>query len=242
MLRLVSLMLIVSVAGCFAPAVKRCPDCVVLDGYHVDLPRLKPATTRLFVLAPGLLGYGWEWEAPVRQLRATPHADFVVFAFDPWGSLDRAARELRGVIANAVANAPPSVREVIVVAHSAAGLIAARALAGLEPPPRALTLVTIGTPFAGMHICPCSETDMLHAPLMLSVSDSFAKWPPLPAGVRLIEYVTSYPSDPVMHPYNHKPVAPRDIGPPGAVRIDVDPKLGHSGIVEQVIADLLRAK
>ena len=61
-------------------------------------------------------------------------------------------------------------REIVVVAHSAGGLVAAHAVGQLPPPARKLTLVTIGAPFAGMHICPWSEVDVLHAPLMLSVA------------------------------------------------------------------------
>lgn len=203
---------------------------------------MKAGTQRLFILVPGLLGYGWEWQEPVRRLRAAPDADFVVFAWDPWGSLDRAARELRAVVAGALDSAPPSVREVIVVAHSAAGLVGARALAGLPPPSRGLTLVTIGAPFAGMHICPWSESDVVHAPLMLTVAAWFHDWSALPAGTRLIEYVTSYPSDPVMHPYWKRSPAPPDIGPRGAERVEVDPKFDHNHIVDKVVGDLLSGK
>jgi hypothetical protein len=235
-------MLAVTVAGCAAPTAARCPYCTVVDIYHPQLPRLKAGTRRLFILVPGLLGYGWEWQGPVQRLRATPGVDFVVFAWDPWSSLDRAARELRAVIANALDAAPPSVREVVVVAHSAAGLVGARAIGAMEPPARPVTLVTIGAPFAGMHICPWSEVDVVHAPLMLTVSAWFHEWAPLPPGVQIIEYVTSYPSDPVMHPYWGRSPAPPDVGPRGARRIEVDSKFDHNHIVERVIDELLSAK
>lgn len=203
---------------------------------------MKTGTRRLFVLVPGLLGFGWEWEEPVRRLRGAPDSDFVVFAWDPWGSLDRAGRELRRVLDNATEHLPPSVSEVIVVAHSAAGLVAARALAGMPSPSRRLTVVTIGAPFAGMHICPWSEADVVHAPLMLGIAAWFHDWAPPPPGVRVIEYVTSFPSDPVMHPYWRRSAAPPDIGPLGAERIEVDPKFDHNHIVDKVVTDLLSAK
>jgi hypothetical protein len=99
--------------------------------------------------------------------------------------------------------------------------------------------VTIGAPFAGMHFAPWSETDVLHAPLMLAIGTKFHDYPRPPAGVDVIEYVTTYPSDPVMHPYWGTSAAPPDIGPAGARRIDVTPTLGHNFVVDKVIVDLL---
>ena len=225
--------------GCIGHVQEQCPTCVVLDAAHPRLPALKPGTERLFVLVPGLLGYGWEWNEPVARLRAAPRTDFVVFWWEPWGSVMRAARELDQVLARVLAAAPPSVREVVVVAHSAGGLVAAHAIGELPPPSRKLTLVTVGAPFAGMHICPWSEVDVLHAPLMLSVAAKYHDYPPPPPGVQIIEYVTSYPADPVMHPYWGRSAAPPDVGPPGARRIEVDPKLDHNHVLDKVIRDLL---
>lgn len=230
---------LLAVAGCIGHVQARCPACAVVDGEHAALPPLRPGTERLFVLVPGLLGYGWEWDRPVARLRAAPHTDFVVFWWEPWGSVLRAAGELARVLRRALATAPPSVREVVVVAHSAGGLVTAHALAGLGAPARKLTLVTVGAPFAGMHICPWSEVDVLHAPLMLSVAARYHDYPPPPPGVEVIEYVTSYPADPVMHPYWGRSAAPPDVGPAGARRIEVDPEFDHNFILDKVIRDLL---
>src|SRR4029078_1916398 len=86
---------------------------------------------RFLVLVRGRLGYGWEWDKPVARLRATPKVDFVVFWWEAWGSVERAARELDDVLWRAMVSAPPSVREIIVVAHSAGGLVAAHAVGRL---------------------------------------------------------------------------------------------------------------
>lgn len=226
-------------AGCIGHVHEQCPTCTVLDARHAALPRLKPGTRRLFVLVPGLLGYGWEWNDPVKRLRAARDTDFVVFWWDPWDSVTRAARELDGVLERVLAEAPPSVREVVVVAHSAGGLVAAHALGGLAAPSRKLTLVTVGAPFAGMHICPWSETDVLHAPLMLSVAAKYHDYPAPPPGVDVVEYVTSYPADPVMHPYWGRSAAPPGVGPAGARRVVVDPKLDHNDVLDSVVRQLL---
>jgi pimeloyl-ACP methyl ester carboxylesterase len=226
-------------AGCITHVSKQCPTCTVVDGARPTLPTVKAGTERLFVLVPGMLGYGWEWEAPMARLRKTPGVDFVVFWWQPWGSVDRAARELRAVLRGAAESAPPSVREIVVLAHSAGGVVAAHAIGRLPSPPRALTLVTVGAPFAGMHICPWSETDVLHAPLFLSIAAVYHDYPAPPAGVRVVEYVTSYPADPVMHPYWGRSAAPPEIGPAGRRRISVDPALDHNFVLDRVMADLL---
>lgn len=191
------------------------------------------------MVVPGLLGYGWEWDAPVARLRTAPNVDFVVFWWQPWGSIDRAARELAALVTAAETSPPPSLREIVVVTHSAAGLVGAHALGYLQAPAVKLTMVTIGAPFAGMHFAPWSEVDSLHSPLMLGIGTRFLRYPKPPAGVDVIEYVTTYPSDPVMHPYWGTSAAPPDVGPAGARRIAVDPTLGHNFVVDKVIRDLL---
>src|SRR5438552_17933072 len=47
------------VGGCVAPVVQRCPTCVILDGTHARLPRLRPGVRRLFVVMPLARGFGW---------------------------------------------------------------------------------------------------------------------------------------------------------------------------------------
>jgi hypothetical protein len=241
-------------SGCFAHVETRCPDCVVVDAKSV--PRTwKQGTRRVFVLVPGMLGYGWEWQRPVARLERQKNVDFVIFAWDPWRSVDRAARDLAALLQKILAESQSTVSEVVVVAHSAAGIVAAHALGHVPPtivaavrasgstkpapPAKKLSLVTIGAPFAGMRICPCGELDVVHAPLMLSIAAAFSHYPAPPEGVEITEYVTSYPADPVMHPYWGKAAAPMEIGPANARRILVDPHFDHNFIVDRVVADLL---
>lgn len=234
-----ALALLLFAGGCVTHVAKQCPTCAVVDAERPRLPVLKPGTERLFVLVPGLLGYGWEWDKPVARLRATPGVDFVVFWWEPWGSVDRAARALDEVLTRALVSAPPSVREIVVVAHSAGGVVAAHAVGRMPSPARKLTLVTIGAPFAGMHICPWSEVDVIHAPLMLGVAAVYQRYPPPPAGVEVIEYITKWPADPVMQPHWGTAPSQADVGPTGARRIEVDPKLDHNLVLDRVMTDLL---
>jgi hypothetical protein len=228
-----------ALSGCITHVKQQCPSCVYTDGKDVT-PRLRPGTERLFVLVPGALGYGWEWDAAVDALRHA-HADFIVFWWDPWNSLHLGAQRLNDVLQTALWVAP-SLKEIVVVAHSAGGIVGAHALAGLRVPPRShVELVTIGTPFAGMGAAPVGEeyADPLGSPAVLSIGGRFHHYPDPPAGVSVLEYTTRWPPDPVMTPrYGWQP-APPDVGPRGARRVPVDPKLDHNFVVARVINDLL---
>jgi alpha-beta hydrolase superfamily lysophospholipase len=162
-----------------------------------------------------------------------------VFWWEPWRSLRKASRELRDTLFRALWTT--RVREVILVGHSVGGLVAAHSLAGLVvPSSRKLTVVTIGAPFAGMMGPPFYDDDALNSPAMISVMGTFRVYPRPPVGAQLFEYVTSWPSDPVMQPrYGHQ-VAPPEIGPPGGKRIAVDPKFDHNKIVSRIVVELLR--
>jgi hypothetical protein len=234
--------------GCITHVSKQCPDCPFADGVS-SAPRLRPKIARLFVLVPGALGYGWEWDAAVAALRER-HGDFVVFWWEPWNSLRQAANRLRSVVQTALWVAP-SLKEVIVVAHSAGGIVGAHGLAGLAIPPGCrVELVTIGTPFAGMGAAPVGDPaarassdydDPLGSPALFAVGGHLHRYPPLPPGVSVLEYTTTWPPDPVMEPrYGWQP-APPDVGPAGARRIPVDPKLDHNFVVARVVEELLRA-
>ena len=204
-----------------------------------ELPRLKPGASRLFIIVPGVLGYGWEWDDAVAALKQAADADYVVFWWEPWGSLRKAARELRETLMRALYQT--RVREVVVVGHSVGGLVLAHALPGLPlPPGRDLTAITIGAPFAGMMGPPFYDDDALNSPAMMSVMGTFREYKPAPRGVTFVEYVTQWPADPVMQPrYGHK-VAPPEIGPRGAKRVAVDPKFDHNHVVSLIVLEVLQ--
>jgi len=227
-------------AGCVHHVRERCPTCPVVESTRPAAPRCRPGTRTLYVLVPGVLGWGWEWDQAVAGLRAAPGVEWVVYWWEPWQSLRRAGNHLRGLVASAIGMAPPSLREVVVVAHSAGGMVAARSIDGLAVPEgKRVTVVTIGAPLAGMSALP-GDPDPVSAPAMTAVIGRFLWYPDPPPRVSVVEYVTHWPSDPVMQPHaGHQPAAPR-VGPRGARRIEVDPKEDHNHLVSRVVLDLLR--
>jgi hypothetical protein len=231
-----------TLSGCVTPVAVNCPTCAVVDGAHPTLPRVKPGTERLFVIVPGALGYGWEWNPAVELLRKTPHVDFVVFWWDPWRSFRRAADQLGVVVAGALHELPPSVREIVIVAHSAAGMFAALGAATWHVPPgRHITLATIGAPFAGMMGPPGSLDDPWYSPVLMGVMGTFRDYPTPAPGIDVLEFVTTYPEDPVMQSRYGHAVAPPEIGPPGRTRILL-PHADHNKVVAAVVERLLKRR
>jgi hypothetical protein len=71
------------------------------------------------------------------------------------------------------------------------------------------------------------------------VAAVYHRYPPPPPGVEVLEYVTAWPADPVMQPHWGTTPSRNDVGPSGARRIEVDPKLDHNLVIDRVMSDLL---
>jgi len=226
-------------AGCYHPATERCPDCAIMQGRHPALRRWREGTRTVYVIVPGILGYGWEWDDAVRALREARGVDFVVFEWNPWASLRTTARELGDAIIAALFT-DGRVERVVVVGHSVGGMLAAQALRHVVVPEgRQLDVVTVGAPFAGMKGSETAEPDVLGAPTFLSIMSIFRDYPKPPPRTRVVTYVTSYPADPVMKPrWGQDPARP-DVGPPGALRVAVDAREDHNKIVSKLVRGLL---
>ena len=86
-------------------------------------PAVPFGTRTVFLLVPGLLGYGWEWDAAQAELAKIPFAVTLVWPWDPWKSLSQSGDALARHVGYLVRRVPDSVDRVVVVGHSAAGLL-----------------------------------------------------------------------------------------------------------------------
>lgn len=228
--------------GCFAPVAERCPDCTELSLRGLRrLPQLPPSTERLFILIPGLLGYGWEWNPAQIALAAHPEVTSVVYSWQPWLSVTRSGERLGDILRRVDRLLPSQVREVTVIAHSAAGMIALEAAGhvghGGRPLQRPLRIVTIGAPLAGMGLYP-DPPDLRNTPLAMVVGGRFTHWPRPAPGVH-IEVFPTGPDDPVMRPvWNHDPADVRVL-PPGARVTRLPTGLGHNNALGWLLDYLL---
>lgn len=213
-------------SGCFAPVAARCPDCKALR--LGERPPIPLGTRHVVVLVPGLIGYGWEWDAAQSMLRRIPDAAILVYSWDPWQSLRASSRDLGAHLAFLLRRLPKSTRDVTLFAHSASGLLAVRAAGELNPPPGvAVRILSIGAPLAGMGFNPWSGTDLLDTPLPIALGGRYTRWPDPPLGVELEIYPTGQ-DDPVMRRRGrHEPGDPRVL--PGDAELRSLPQdIGHN--------------
>ena len=216
-----------------------CPGCVVFER-GVEAPAVPAGTRTLFVLVPGMLGYGWEWDAPRSLLAQVPSSVTQVYGWPMWSSLGRVAGDFAEHLNRILARLPGSVRQVIIIGHSAGGLVTAFASSQLEVPAGCRVLIAnVGAPYAGMHTTPDDNPpNQIWTPFPFTMGGRLTRYP-LPArGVTVESWVTGWPADPVMRPrFGHRPDDPR-VGPPGE-RHAVPPGIDHNRVLEVVVRTLV---
>ncbi len=186
-----------------------------------------------YVVVHGLGGDGVETRRTLELLRRARPAGVFLFRWFPWSSRDALVSQLsRGVSTLGWCGTTP----VVVLAHSAGGVLASLAAARVVAPPTAppgwLTVVTVASPLAGT-VAPARRDDQQL--LMFFLDLGTATHYPAPArGVRVLHLRTSPPADPDMAAFlGH---APNDVGVgvPGARQIDLPRALTHSGAMVYV--------
>lgn len=217
--------------GC-APALSvTCPACAALP-----TARIAPEARVVYVLVPGILGYGWEWDG-VPEALAGPAAQVAVLPWEPWATLPGVARAVRRELAELLRRAP-RVRRVVVLAHSAGGLVAWLGAYDLALPAGVeLQVVTVGAPLAGLGMNPSGSADLTTlVPLMLG-----GRLPRLPAalpGIGLEVYVTDR-TDPVMRRRGGHDPGDRRVLPAGAVVRALPPGVDHNHALRWVARRLV---
>jgi len=213
-------------AGCAVPLSRACPSCKVVElGVR---PPVAQGIKTVYVLIPGLLGYGWEWDEAQKELALMPDAATLLWPWDPWLSVARSGDSLAQHLDFLLRRLPGSVDRVVVVAHSAAGLLLLWAGARISVPSRlSVELISVGAPLAGQGFNPWSEPNLWWTPLPIALGSRFSGWPALAAGVSLRVFVTG-PSDPVMTPrFGHRPGDARVL-PPSASVVELPLTLDHN--------------
>jgi hypothetical protein len=229
-------------AGCFAPVAVSCPGCEELE---IERPLAVPAQTRtVFLLVPGLLGYGWEWNGAREALLRYPASRMLFYSWEPWHSLSASSERLAAHITYLRRSLPPSVNELFVIAHSAAGLLALEAagkLPAIEPGQARVRILSVGAPLAGMGRNPWGGLDNRHTPLPIALGSRFSAWPPPAPGVTVEIYPTSS-DDPVMQrSFGHDP-GDRRVLPRGAIMRKLPASLGHNHALGWICEELVKKK
>lgn len=227
-------------SGCAVSVQSVCPRCPrLLVG---ERPPVAPGTRTVFVLLPGLLGYGWEWNGAQIALAQLPAATTMVYEWDPWTSISAGGAQLAASTQYLLRRLPRSVTRVVLVGHSAAGLLAVAAAAALRPPAGvAVEVVAVGAPLAGNYFNLLGGQDNFSSPIPLALAGKLTRWPEPAAGVQLTIWPTAA-SDPVMKPhFGHDP-ADRRVLPRAATVLELPPTLDHNvalaAVARHVVAEL----
>lgn len=133
--------------GCWYAVEEYCPGCTTVDLKQPAVPQPAPSVRTQVVLVHGAFGFGDEWLPVVAALRES--SDFAFFAWTwpgPFRNPPRAAQALAQELQLLVDGLPPTVEEVLVLAHSAGGLIANFAARKLRVPPRLRVTVALLDP------------------------------------------------------------------------------------------------
>ena len=226
-----------SAPGCAVPLQQACPGCPRLE--LGERPPVPPGTRTLFVLVPGLLGYGWEWNGAQLALGQLPATSVLVYEWDAWASLLASSDRLTAHTRFLLRRLPASVRKVVLLGHSAAGLLVVRAAAALQPPPGVrLEVLAVGAPMAGCGFNPWSGDNLLRTALPIALAGRFTAWPAPASGVRLRIFPTG-PSDPVMQKrFGHDPADP-SVLPPGVELEPLPRELDHNVALGHVARRLI---
>ncbi len=188
----------------------------------------RPGHRPLYVLIHGAGGEGVEIQRTVPLLASGAPTALYRFRWTPWETRRSLVQRLSRGISHLSRCAGD--REVIVIGHSAGGVLAALAGGSIDASPwdagPAVTVVTIGAPLSGAVVSTPGIRPAAH--FFFDLGRSLA-YPEPAAGVRMIHLRTDLPGDVQMAPIlGHPPNDPR-VGAPGALTVDLPSSLTHAG-------------
>jgi hypothetical protein len=162
-------------------------------------------------------------------------------AFEPRDTL---ADQLAAGISELARCVPGGAGRMLVLAHSAGGVLSSLAAAKLKPPPGAdgdwLTVLTVASPLAGTNSVFSPSDRPQNPPLMMELGSTVFTYPPSVPGVRVVHLRSSEKSDGFMRESRgHHPNDPK-VGVPGAPQVDLPEELDHTQAlvyVAKTIAD-----
>lgn len=191
-------------------------------------------THSIIVLVPGIGGDGPEMRGALPQVMGARPASVFMFRYTPFEERDELAKRLAAGLSRLAACIPQGAGRILVLAHSAGGVLSCNAVSRLKAPPDVtgdwLTLITVASPLAGTNRVPAGRTPPAQRPLMYELGVAIPGYPEPVPGVRVVHLRTSAKSDEFMGPSGpngtHLPNDPK-IGSPGAPMFDLPEDLSH---------------
>ena len=213
----------------FAPAGFDYPGCPVLSG---------DASKPIVVLVHGIGGEGPEMASSVPLLRGW---DVFMLRWVPYDDRDSVSQRLADGLTRLSACAPE--RRLLMVAHSAGGVVASHAASRVKLVGSAtLDVWTVASPLAGTVRRAGNADGRAEAVLFLDLGSRITQYPVAARGVSVKHLRTSAPADHIMAPSGD--LLPNDptIGVPGAPQLDLPGGLSHGDALVWVVGQLSRGE
>lgn len=215
---------------------------VALDTPGFDCSALQFSEGGLVVvLVHGLKGDGVEFEDAVPVIAASKPAGMFMFRWVAFDKLDPIARRFAAGLTQLAACRPEG--EILVLAHSAGGVVVSSGASGVVLPADAkdgaVKMLTVASPLAGTMNRERTE-GRNESRFMLDLGTRFRTYAEAGRGVRAVHLRTSFPADSVMKPTGEFVPNDRAVGIPGAPQVDLPAELGHVeslGWVARKVAD-----
>jgi hypothetical protein len=180
----------------------------------------------LIVLVPGVGGDGDEMHKTVPVLMATHPDALFMFRYTPWEQVGPLADRLVAGLNRLAECRPDGSGGIVVLSHSAGGVISSFAVAHFTG--KAITLLTVASPLAGTSgVMLNKDASPLQVRLFPLLGLGFSGYPEAAAGVRVVHLRTSAKSDGYMRPSGEHLPNDRSVGVPGAPQFDLPEELDH---------------
>ena len=190
--RLAALALLASTlatTSCWYHIDDHCPGCTVLSERAPDPPRLRADSPATVLLVHGAFGFGDEWDQVVPALRKH-NIDFVAWSWGgPWRSPPKSMARFASALQGLIDTLPPSVRELIVIAHSAGGGLIENAARRVRVP-AGHTLRVMAIAPARVNLSAARDGRFSDEAMAQTVSLSQPPLTPVPPHVAIEEYLT----------------------------------------------------
>lgn len=186
-------------SGCWSSIENNCRSCRIIDR-TTAATATRPETRTLVVLVHGAFGFGTEWRRVLDELRAERETEFVAYRWSGgWNGLYGPAAQLAVELQRMIDHASPTLSQIVVIAHSAGGVIGQIAATRLRVPRGLrLTVVSIAAP-SYLRIAPFVDEPEVNTPLGLAVTDNRVRLAgarlddTLPPRVTVLDYVVGDP-------------------------------------------------
>ncbi len=205
--------------------------------------KLGDPTKPIVVFVPGIGGDGEEMRASLPVLMESKPASVFMFRWIPFERRELIVTRLAKGVSRLAECLPGAPGRLLVIAHSAGGVIASFAVGRMTAPgpvgeARWLTVLTVAAPLAGKGRRDARPDGNGEAIFFLDLGTRILSYPAPTHGIQVVHLRTFAPADSVMEA--DQDLIPNDpkIGVPGAPQVDLPRGLSHPEALKYVAGEV----